>query len=144
MTLGSASNRPEADILGEMLVAAPWYIATDADDAGDNAASGWPARAVRVRPPGPCKDWTDAHQYGVDLARWWTDRLNGIEAPELFSWNELSTWRWGDAVGDPTPGIVIDKPDRGQPPSVSEAAAGGPSLQGVLFPGGPRSTGAYS
>jgi hypothetical protein len=27
-------------------------------------------------------------------------------------WAELSTWRWGPATGDPTPGIVIDKPDR--------------------------------
>jgi hypothetical protein len=23
-------------------------------------------------------------------------------------WVELSTWRWGPAAGDPTPGIVID------------------------------------
>ncbi len=117
VTLGSASSRPEADILGEMLAAAPWYIATDADDAGDRAASGWPARAVRVRPP-VGKDWTEARQYGmelgndgVNLRRWWTDRLGGTEAPELFTWDELSTWRWGDAVGDSEAGIIIHRPD---------------------------------
>ncbi len=113
-TLGSASNRPEGSTYLAMLAAPVWYLAHDADDAGDRAASGWPARAVRVRPPDPRKDWTEAHQYGVelghpgvDLARWWRDRLNGIEAPELFTWDELSTWRWSDAVGDPEPGIVI-------------------------------------
>ncbi len=149
VTLGSASAGPEADILGMMLAAAPWYIATDADDAGDRAASGWPTRAVRVRPP-VRKDWTEAHQYGVelghpgvDLARWWTDRLGGTEAPELFTWPELSTWRWGDAVGDPDPGIVIHKPDRGGLPSMPEAAAGEPSMQGTLFPTAPSRTGAY-
>jgi hypothetical protein len=29
-----------------------------------------------------------------------------------FSWDQLSRWRWDPAVGDPTPGIVIDEPDR--------------------------------
>ncbi len=79
-----------------------WYLAHDADPAGDRAAAGWPARAVRVRPP-VGKDWTESAQYGehlghkgVDLARWWRDRLGGVENPELFTWDELSTWRWGD------------------------------------------------
>jgi hypothetical protein len=26
-------------------------------------------------------------------------------------WAKLSTWRWGPAKSDPTPGIVIDRPD---------------------------------
>jgi len=116
VTLGSASARPEAAILGVMLAATPWFVATDADSAGDRAAGGWPARAVRVKPP-VGKDWTEAHQYGVELghagvnlSRWWRDRLGGIEAPELFTWDELSTWRWGSAIGDPEPGIVIRRP----------------------------------
>jgi hypothetical protein len=25
-------------------------------------------------------------------------------------WAELSSWRWGPAVGDPTPGIIIPHP----------------------------------
>jgi Toprim-like len=112
-TLGSASARPEAAILGRMLAAAPWFIATDADDAGDRSASGWPARAIRVRPPDPFKDWTEARQAGVNLARWWTDRLGGIERPPLRSWDELAAQRWGPAVGDPAAGVIIDRPDRG-------------------------------
>jgi len=123
VTLGSASARPEAAILGRMLAAAPWFIATDADDAGDKAASGWPARAIRVRPPAPFKDWTEAAVDGVNLARWWTDRLGGIEAPKLSTWDELAERRWGPAIGDPTPGIIIDRPDRGRILAAFEAAA---------------------
>ncbi len=141
-TLGSASSRPDPPARRMMRAAPVWYLAHDADGAGDKAASGWPARAVRVRPP-VGKDWTEAHQYGVDLARWWTDRLGGTEAPELFTWPELSTWRWGGAVGDPEPGIVIDKPDRSRLSSVPEAAAGGPNMQGTLFPAASGGKGAY-
>ncbi len=64
VTLGSASARPGPGILGPMLPAVLWFIATDADEAGDKAAAGWPARARRVRPPEPFKDWTEAHQGG--------------------------------------------------------------------------------
>ena len=77
VTLGSASARPEVGILGMMLAAPVWFLATDADDAGDKAASGWPARARRARPPAPDKDWTEALQSGVNLRRWWSDRLGG-------------------------------------------------------------------
>lgn len=111
VTLGSASNRPDSGILALMLTAPVWFIATDADDAGDRSASWWPARARRVKPPGPNKDWTEAAQAGVDLRRWWSDRLAGTEAPPLFSWEELAAWRWGPARDDPTPGIIIDHPD---------------------------------
>jgi DNA primase len=65
ITLGSASSKPNPSLLGLMLAAAPWFLALDGDEAGDKAASGWPARAICVRPPGPNKDWTEAHQYGV-------------------------------------------------------------------------------
>jgi len=107
VTLGSASNRPALPILAEMLTSPAWYVAHDSDAAGDRAAACWPPSARRVRPPAPYKDWTDAHQAGVDLRRWWTDRLAGIDAPELFTWAELARARWGPAKGDPTPGIVI-------------------------------------
>ncbi len=56
VTLGSASSRPDLAARSEMLAAAPWYIATDADEAGDKAADGWPAVARRVRPPVLFKD----------------------------------------------------------------------------------------
>jgi hypothetical protein len=51
VTLGSASARPGPGLLGPMLAAAPWYIATDNDPAGDKAADGWPPVARRVAPP---------------------------------------------------------------------------------------------
>ncbi len=73
VTLGSASARHEGSTYLAMLAAPTWYLAHDADDAGNKAASGWPARARRVRPPDPHKDWTEAHQAGIDLRRWWTE-----------------------------------------------------------------------
>jgi hypothetical protein len=97
VTLGSASVRPDLAARAEMLVACPWFIAIDADAAGDKAASGWPTAARRVRPPGHFKDWTEAAQAGIDLHRWWSERLGGNETPALFTWHELSTWRWGPA-----------------------------------------------
>jgi hypothetical protein len=81
VTLGSASARPTPAILGGMLAAFPWYVATDEDAAGEKAAGAWPASARRVRPPAPYKDWTEAKAAGVDLARWWADRLGGNENP---------------------------------------------------------------
>jgi hypothetical protein len=122
-TLGSASARPDPGILGAMLGAPTWYIATDADEAGDRAADGWPGRARRARPPmlrphpddhveKAKTDWTDLHQHGFDLARWWRDRLGGIETSPLFTWDDLAAQRWGPAADDPTPGIIIDRPDR--------------------------------
>jgi hypothetical protein len=123
VTLGSASARPDPAILGNMLAASPWYIATDADAAGDKSADGWPTVARRVRPPGPFKDWTEARHGGVDLRRWWSDRLGGTEAPPLFSWDELAGWRWGPSADDPTPGIIIDRPSRGRPDAPARPGA---------------------
>ncbi|MFI5458035.1 MAG: hypothetical protein ACHRXM_21565 [Isosphaerales bacterium] len=122
VTLGSASARPETEILAVMLAAPAWFVATDADGAGDRSALEWPPRARRVRPPDPFKDWTEASQAGVDLHRWWTDRLGGIEAPELSTWDELAARRWGSAQGDPTPGIVIERSERRRLLAATEAA----------------------
>jgi hypothetical protein len=90
-----------------MTAARRWFVATDGDEAGDKAAAGWPARARRVRPPGRFKDWTEAAQAGLDLARWWRDILAGVDRPPLFSWPELAGWRWGgadEATGIDNPG----------------------------------------
>ncbi len=101
---GTGSTKPEPGILGSMLAADPWFIATDADEAGDKAAARWEStRGRRVRPPDPFKDWTEARQAGVDLRRWWSDRLGGEEAPALFSSDDLAGWRWGPADATPTP-----------------------------------------
>jgi hypothetical protein len=111
-TLGSASSRPEGSTYLALLRCPRWYVAHDADEAGDRAAAEWPARAARVRPPAPDGDWTEAHQSGVNLRRWWTDRLGGIEAPERSTWDELAARRWGPGLTDPAPGIVSDGPVR--------------------------------
>jgi CHC2 zinc finger/Toprim-like len=132
VTLGSAAARPEVRALGMMLAAPRWFIATDRDDAGDKAADDWPARARRVRPPAPFKDWTEAkagpreppgaRTGGVNLARWWGDILAGIDRPALYTWDDLSRWRWGPADGDSTPGI--DNPGRPfNPESFPQATA---------------------
>jgi hypothetical protein len=99
--------------LGPILAATPWYVATDADPAGDKSADAWLAtsgRCRRVRPPAEFKDWTEAAQGGVDLRRWWSDRLAGAESPAIFTWDDLYPLRWGAA--SPEPGITIDRPDR--------------------------------
>ena len=103
LTLGGASAPLTPAITSRFLTAKPWYVATDADPAGDKAATAWPARARRVRPPEPYKDWTEARADGVNLARWWRDVLAGVEKPALFTWDDLKSWRWGGA--DETPGI---------------------------------------
>jgi hypothetical protein len=114
VTLGSASARPESVALGVMLSAPRWYVATDADSAGDKSAAEWPARARRIRPPEPFKDWSEARAGGVDLARWWRDIVAGIDRPALFTWPELAACRWGPALGDAEGGIVFDRPDVGR------------------------------
>jgi DNA primase len=91
VTLGSASARPDSAILGRMLSATPWFIATDADAAGDKAASDWPARTRRVRPPAYFKDWTEARQGGVNLRHWWGEVLSGVERPYLWTWDEVKS-----------------------------------------------------
>ncbi|HZW31207.1 MAG TPA: CHC2 zinc finger domain-containing protein, partial [Isosphaeraceae bacterium] len=120
VTLGSASARLDPAILWLLAGSGPIFTAHDADEAGDRAAAGWPARAQRVRPPGPDKDWTEAARSGVNLARWWHDRLGGIERPVRSTWEELARRRWGSGPEDETPGIVIDGP---RPPR-SLAASG--------------------
>ncbi len=105
VTLGSASTGPEAAILGKILVASRWYLALDGDEAGDRAASKWPAPARRVRPPAPHKDWTEARQAGIDLRRWWVDRLGPIESREHSTW-EVRVERDGpETLADPADGF---------------------------------------
>jgi hypothetical protein len=77
VTFGSASSQPNTNDVAAMLAAPVWYVAHDADDAGDAAGSDWldrAPRARRVRPP-VGKDWTESHFSGVNLRRWWQDRI---------------------------------------------------------------------
>jgi len=109
VTLGSASSRPDLAARSEMLAAAPWYIATDADEAGDRAADGWPAVAIRVRPPHGVKDWTELCQAGRNSIRY----LWGRYLPMSKPWEALAALRWGPAASDELsvcPGLVSDLP----------------------------------
>ena len=110
VTLGSASSRPDLATRAEMLAAAPWYIATDADEAGDKAASGWPARSIRVRPPEGVKDWTELWQAGRNSIRYHWGRYLPMSKP----WEELAAQRWGPAASGErsvSPGLLSSLPN---------------------------------
>lgn len=123
---GTGSTKPEPGILGCLLAAYPWFVGTDSDEAGDKAAARWEGtRAIRVRPPirpPHGKDWTDCALAGINLRRWWTDRLGDHEAPPLFTWDELIRW----PGLDPGPGIVVDRPDPERRRLALEALGTGP------------------
>jgi hypothetical protein len=110
VTLGSASARPGPRTLLKMLVAPEWYIATDADKAGETAANGWPGRARRVAPPWLYKDWTEAALGDVALDRWSRDVFAGIETPELYTTEEQARWHRDDD-GPESGVIVVVRPD---------------------------------
>jgi TubC N-terminal docking domain len=50
-----------------------------------------------------------------------------VPPPVHPDWERLSQERWGPAIGDPTPGIIIDGPARG--PMLAAAASQGKSSQ---------------
>jgi Toprim-like len=78
VTFGSAGDSPTARTLSAMLAAPSWYLSSDTDSAGDQAAARWldrSERCIRVAPP--AKDWTDAHQAGLDLQAFWHPILTG-------------------------------------------------------------------
>jgi hypothetical protein len=73
ITAGSATDRARGRARAILVFCSELYLATDNDGAGDKAAALWPTRAIRVSPP--FKDWTACFQAGVDLRRWWEERL---------------------------------------------------------------------
>ncbi len=77
ITLGSASNRPDPQVLAKLMGVSHWYLALDADEAGDKAASQWSEGAIRVRPPEGLKDWTELKQSGPDRPRQFWARYLG-------------------------------------------------------------------
>jgi hypothetical protein len=73
-----------------MLAAAPWFLALDGDQAGDQAAAKWPARSIRVRPPEGVKDWTELRQAAPNAIRYHWGRFLPMSRP----WEELAALRW--------------------------------------------------
>lgn len=63
VTLGSASGEPSPEALRAIRRAPRLFIATDADPAGDKAATLWPSWTIRVSPEGG-KDWGEVHARG--------------------------------------------------------------------------------
>ena len=89
ITLGSASARTDPAVLSRMLSSPRWFVALDADQAGDSAASKFPARAIRVRPPD--KDWGEVHAGGANRIRYLWGRYLSMSK----SWEQLESLRWG-------------------------------------------------
>jgi DNA primase len=86
VTLGGASEQPAPEAIDSLCMASRLFIATDGDDAGDTAASRWPAHARRIRPPAPDNDWSDVHKGGFNRLRYlWPGYLCG------FNWAPCRT-----------------------------------------------------
>ena len=69
VTLGSASSQPAPTAVNLLCTASRLFVATDADSAGDLAASKWPPhREAQSKPPAPNTDWTEVQKAGIDLS----------------------------------------------------------------------------
>lgn len=93
ITLGSASARTDPAVISRMLAAPRWFVALDADQAGDSATAKFPARAIRVRPPDG-KDWTELHRGGPNRIRYFWGPLLELAR----KWEDLKPK--GDLTGD--------------------------------------------
>lgn len=116
VTLGSATmgrdrDGIKPDIRGILGPAPVWWIATDADEAGDKAAAAWLAfpRAKRSRPPAGAKDWGELHEGGPNRIRYYWMPVLGWGPP---AWEELQAQRWGPGLTDATEAIETDRPAR--------------------------------
>lgn len=122
VTTGSASSPLDPAMLPSLLRCPEWFAAHDADEAGDRAAAEWPARAIRVRPPEPCKDWGELHASAFNAIRY---LCGGILRRPGTPWDELAARRWGPGLTIEGPGFVVDRPVRraGSRPSKEGTAA---------------------
>jgi hypothetical protein len=59
-------------------------------------------------PTKPTKPPREAPKFSVHAPE--TPGKTGETSGRPFTWDELKTWRWGPAIGDPTPGIVRTTP----------------------------------
>jgi hypothetical protein len=115
-TFGSATSPVDPAALSAALACPSWWIAHDADPAGDKEAAKWLGFpwCARVRPPAPAKDWTDAHRLGYSVVR---NLWLGIVRPPGPSWEALEAERWGPSLG------VDDAPDDAEAESRAERIA---------------------
>ena len=100
LTVGSSSARVDAEIRRAARSCLAVFAAHDADDAGDKAAAKWPARAIRVRPPEGCKDWTDVHASGFNRLRYVWGRYLPLGNPPK-----------DEDFAPPVAGLSDDEPD---------------------------------
>jgi hypothetical protein len=91
ITLGSAAVRTDPDVLSRMLRSPRWFIALDADSAGDSAAAKFPSNSIRIRPPDPDKDWGEVHQGGRNRIRY----LWGRSLSMSQTWEVMQAQKWG-------------------------------------------------
>lgn len=79
LSLGSAVGRLDDRWLSSLLPIKRFWIATDSDEAGEEAARYWlaltGARGKRIVPPAGAKDVTEAWQAGADLKAWLQEHL---------------------------------------------------------------------
>jgi len=114
ITLGSASARTDPAVLSRMLSSPRWFIALDADQAGDSAASKFPASAIRVRPPDPDKDWGEVHAAGVNRIRFHWGRHLPMSKPI-----EIATLETPSLEDDPGPCALAEREAiQSEPPSI--------------------------
>ncbi len=105
ITLGSAYSSADKDVFSSMMRAPEWFIALDADEAGERAAAKFPAWAVRVPLPEGDKDWTEVHRGGPNRIRYYWGRY----LPMSKSWNELEP-KGGLTDNDESSGLVPGHP----------------------------------
>jgi hypothetical protein len=91
ITLGSAAARPDSDVLSRMLRSPRWFVALDADTAGDSTAAKFPSSAIRIRPPDPDKDWGEVHQGGRNRVRYFWGRSLSLSQ----TWEVMQAQKWG-------------------------------------------------
>lgn len=92
LALGGAGVRPDVDTLPLLAGYRRWWIATDADDAGDDAAKELQEMTARARrlpmPREGCNDPTDLWRAGVDLVDWIVGQIGPADPTTYLQWAE--------------------------------------------------------
>ena len=109
LTLGSAKGRLADRWLAALLPVKRFYIATDNDDEGRDAAHHWLTmtgeRGKRMAPPDGAKDVTEYHQGGGHVRGWVVGHLlsrawNEVAPGELYAKDETYGRRFHDLLAE--------------------------------------------